>query len=77
MPDTVIIELACLSLEEGIETLNFFCEIAVVALEVFKLGFSLAISVDVILELADNIFQLLILFYLITTSVFCSFLLLL
>lgn len=77
MPDTVIIELACLSLEEGIKTLNFFCEIAVVALEVFKLGFSLAISVDVILELADNIFQLLILFYLITTSVFCSFLLLL
>ena len=63
--------------QQIVESLNFLCQIVVVALKVLQLAFILAVCVDIILQFAYNVLELLVLLDLVAASILDRLLLLL
>ena len=63
--------------QQIVESLNFLCQIVVVALKVLQLTFILAVCVDIILQFAYNVLELLVLLDLVAASILDRLLLLL
>ena len=63
--------------EQIVQSLNFFCQIIVIALKVLQLTFILAVCVDIILQFAYDVLELLVLLDLVAASILNRLLLLL
>ena len=63
--------------QQIVESLNFLCQIVVVALKVLQLAFILAVCVDIILQFAYNVLELLVLLDSVAASILDRLLLLL
>jgi len=63
--------------EQIVQSLNFFCQIIVIALKVLQLTFILAVCVDIILQFAYDVLELLVLLDLVAASILDRLLLLL
>ena len=63
--------------QQNVQSLNFLCQIVVVALKVLQLAFILAVCVDIILQFAYNVLELLVLLDLVAASILDRLLLLL
>jgi hypothetical protein len=63
--------------QQNVQSLNFLCQIVVVALKVLQLTFILAVCVDIILQFAYDVLELLVLLDLVAASILDRLLLLL
>ena len=63
--------------QQNVQSLNFLCQIVVVALKVLQLTFILAVCVDIILQFGYDVLELLVLLDLVAASILDRLLLLL
>jgi len=77
VPDPEIVQLSRLVFEQAVESFDFLRQVIVVALEVLQLALVLAVCINVVLKLAYDVLELLVLLDLVAAAVFDCLLLLL